>query len=291
MRVTDSLMTRNFLGSVSDLYEKLENANKQISTGKRINQLEDSPAGSSEVVRLKARLEEVDQYKANVDTTEMFAGTADSALGTAFDLVTSIFTRGSQAASNLYDDAVPETVASDIRALRDQLLSAANASVGGRYLFGGSEVVDAPFELTGDTVAFQGDTSVNNVKVGDGMQIAQGVDGEAALLGAFTAIQNLVTALDNRDLAGVRSSLESVSAELKNISAGRSELGVSLAALERTKSDLDTTELNLKERRGRVEDANLAAVITDLSQTQTSLRAVLSARSGMVDKNLFDYLG
>lgn len=291
MRVTDSLMTRNFLGSVADLYEKMNAASQQISTGRRINQLHESPSGSAELVSVRAGLSGIDQYRANADRTQLFVGSADAALDSAYNLLTQIFTRGSAAASDFIDPSSRSAIAGDVRVLRDQILALANSNSGGRYLFGGSQATLSPFEISADTVAYRGDAVVNRVAVAEGMTVAQGVPGGEVLLPVFTAIEHLLTALDGDDIPGIHTALASVSEQLKTISDGRARLGVNLAAIERIKSDLDATELQIRERRAAVEDANMAAAITNLSETRTALTAVLAARAEYQTQSLFDFLG
>jgi flagellar hook-associated protein 3 FlgL len=291
MRVTSTLLQRSFLSNLEDLNQRLDAANQQVSSGRRINRLRDDPSGSAEAVRLHAELDTVDQYRFNTDASQMFVGTADSALDSAFTLVTSVFTRGSAAASNLHGASTMATLAGEVRALRDQLLSVANATIRGRYIFAGANGTNQAFLLQGDHATYQGDRSVNKVLIGEGLLVNQNLPGDAVFQAAFDAIEQLLSALDSQDVSATQTALQGVSASLSSISQQRAQLGASLSQLDRSKSEQDTLEVNVRSRLSRVEDANMAEAVTEFSQIRTALDAALSARAVVQQRNLFDFLG
>jgi flagellar hook-associated protein 3 FlgL len=291
MRVTPTLLQRSFLTNLEDLNQRLETANQQVSSGRRINRLRDDPSGSAETVRLHAELDVVDQYRSNTDASQAYVGTADSALDSAFNLVTSIFTTGSAAASNLNAQSTMATLAVEVRALRDQLLSVANTTVRGRYIFAGANGTSPAFVLQGDHATYQGDESVNKVLIGEGLLVNQNLPGDGAFQSSFDAIEQLLSALDARDVSGIQTALRSVSASLSSIGQQRARLGASLSQLDRSKTEQDTLEANVRTRLSRVEDANMAEAVTQLSQIRTALDAALSARAVVQQRNLFDFMG
>ena len=99
MRITNSEMYRNFLSDIQTLNERLNNAGRQLSSGKKLTYLKDSPSGSAELISLSERASEIEQYKSNIDTGMYFLRVAESALNEVHNLVASIYAKGSQAAS------------------------------------------------------------------------------------------------------------------------------------------------------------------------------------------------
>jgi hypothetical protein len=49
MRVTPSITYRNFMAGIESLNARLEEANQQVATGKKLTHLDDSPAGSADL--------------------------------------------------------------------------------------------------------------------------------------------------------------------------------------------------------------------------------------------------
>jgi flagellar hook-associated protein 3 FlgL len=291
MRITQSISYRNFLAGVENLNEAMENASRQVSSGKKLTRLKDSPSGSAELLVLRKQLTDIDQYRSNTDSSVFFLNVADSALNSVHDLVTTIFTRGSAAGSGTIDAEARASLATEIRFLRDQVFSLANTQTRGRSLFAGSEVTTAAFTIAGDVVTYQGNSEINSIDVGESLEIKQNLSGSAIFTPIFDAITTLLQAVDSGDIAAIQAGVTQLTPALSGLSNARIQLGVDLNRLEDVKTEHDAQALNIRARRGRIEDANLAEAITDLTQIQTALRASLSAQGTIQPRNLFDYLG
>jgi flagellar hook-associated protein 3 FlgL len=205
--------------------------------------------------------------------------------------VTTIFTRGSAAANGTNDADTRAALATEIRFLRDEILSLANTETRGRSLFSGSAVTTRPFTIAGDTVTYNGNLEVNRIDVGETLEIQQNIPGSGVFTPMFDAISNLLTAIDAGNSSDIQSALTQISPALDGISRARIQIGVDLSGLENVRIEHDAQELNIRERRSRVEDADLAEAITQLNQIQTALKAALSSQAAVGQRNLFDYLG
>lgn len=291
MRITQGITYRNFLANVENLNESLEAASRQVASGKKVTRLKDSPSGSAELVLLRNQLSGIDQYKTNVDNSSFFLNVADSALSSAYNLVTTIFTRGSAAASGTTDAAGRATLADEIRLLRDELLSLANTQTRGRYLFAGSDVKDPAFTTSGGTITYQGNGDVNQVEIGESLRVNVNIPGSAIFLPVFEKIDAMLQAIDSGDAAAIQAALAGISPAMGEITKARVQLGVDLRKLEEVKIDHDAQQLNIQTRRGNIEDADMAKAITEMNQIQSALKAALSAQSTIQQYNLFDFLG
>ncbi len=290
MRITPAISDRNFLNNVETLNTLLEDANQQVSTGKKLLHLQDSPSGSAEMVVLRDELSRIDQYRANSNYGNLFLGVTDSALSSAHDLVTSIFTKGSEAATGTVTAEERETIAREIRAMRDQLLSIANTKAQGRYLFAGSKVTAAPFTISGDTVTYQGDQEVNQITIGDGVDVQTGVAGGDVLMPVFQTIATLLTAIDGNDASGIKANLSGFESALSGINQSRGTVGAALTRVQGIATDLDSRKTSLHSLQSSLEDADLAQAITKREQLQSALEATLTVQA-TTRKSLFDYLG
>jgi flagellar hook-associated protein 3 FlgL len=291
MRITQGITYRNFLASSESLNQALEVASNQVSTGKKVTRPADSPSGSAELILLKTQLSDIDQYKTNLDNCTYFLSVADSALSSAYNLMTTVYTKGSAAASGTTDAAGRATLANEIRLLRDELLSLANTQTKGRYIFSGSDVKDKAFSESGGVVSYQGNADINKIQVGESLDVKQNIPGSSIFLPIFGAIDTLLQAIDSGDSAAMGSALLNIAPAMSNISKARVQLGVDLQTLENVKTDHDTQRLNVEARRGNVENADMAKAITDMNQIQSALKAALTAQSTLQQYNLFDFLG
>jgi flagellar hook-associated protein 3 FlgL len=291
MRVTQMQSDRTFLTNIDRLNSNLELVNQQVSSGKKLLSLKDSPSASAELVGLSAQLVDIDQYQANADAGSLYLGVADSALSSVHTLVTTIFTKGSAATSNILDPTERAALAGEIRSLRDEVLSLANSETQGRYIFAGSASNAPAFTITGDTVTYQGDQVFNAISVGDGVTVPQGFAGDSVFSPVFATINQLLTAVDGGDAAGMQTALSQFSTTLGGLNTFRVQLGVSQNTILDLKNEQDAAETSIISRQSSLQDADMAQAVTQLQQIQTALQAALTARSIIQQKSLFDYLG
>lgn len=291
MNVTQSIMCRNLLSNLETLNEQLDTASQQISTGKRMVHLRDSPAAAAESVLLEGEAAKLDQYKANTDSGTFYLQVSDSVLNSVQNLVASIQSKGSAATSDTLNASDCASLANEVRSLRDQVLSHANSEVRGRYIFAGSKITSAPFVINGDAVTYQGDAIINQISVDDGLQVQQNIPGESVFRPIFDAIESLLSKMDAADHVGIGVVVSQMSSSLTGLNSARGQVGTELGKLENVSMELDTEAVNLRAQQSRVEDANAAEAATQLSQLQTALKTTLATgQSILQQKNLFDFL-
>jgi flagellar hook-associated protein 3 FlgL len=292
MRVTQLETYRNFLTNLEDLNQRLDDINNQVSSGKKLTQLKDSPAGSAQLIGLSEQASEIDQYQSNVDSGSYFLGMADSILNEVNNLTTTIFTKGSQAASESVTSSDRSTIAAEVKSLREQLVALANSQVNGRYIFAGSKTDSAPFEIAGESVEYNGDSVVNSINVDDGLQVKQSVSGAAAFSAIFSTVDSLLSNMEEDNVSGIKTALQEFSSALSQLSQARGEIGSNMSILEKIKLNLESRETSLTKQRSQVEDVNMAEAVVKLSQVQTALETALSAGGKILQqRNLFDFLG
>ena len=292
MRISDSGIYRNFATDLQSLNEMLNRISRQVATGKRLTQLGDSPAGSAELVSLTDLASQIDQYRSSSNTVSYFLKASDSALNEVNNLLTSVYSKASQAGTDTVGDDQLVSLAAEIRSLRDQMLSLANSQAGGRYLFAGSMVTIAPFILEGDTVTYQGDGEINSVRIDEGTEVEPDLPGSEAFGAAFAVIESVLTAIDSGDRSAIGTALNQFASAMSDVGQARGKIGAGLSLIENAEARLDVRETSLKERRSGIEDADMVAAIIQLNQAQTALQTAISAGGSILpQRNLFDILG
>ena len=292
MRVTQLEMCRSLLSEMGNLNQDLSKYSSQVSSGKLLNSLKDSPSGSAELVSLAKLGSDVDQYLSNTNTGNLYLNVADSALNEVNNLVTTIYSKAGQAVSETISDDVRATLASDVRSLRDQIVTMANSEVNGRYIFAGTKVTSSPFLLQGDTVSYQGDGTVNTLTVDAGTDVQMNYSGDAVFSPIFSTINTLLTALDGNDISAIQTAMSQFAPTLSALSTVRAQIGSNMNVLENVQTRLGAQQTSLKTQTSQIEDADMAQAAVQLKQTQTALDAAMSATSSVLtQKNLFDILG
>ncbi|MBN2244036.1 MAG: flagellar hook-associated protein FlgL [Acidobacteria bacterium] len=292
MRVTQSIAYRNFLSDLSSLNEGSNKALREISSGKKISSLRDSPSGCARLSSINALESRIDQYTSNAGDSSYFLQTADSALNEVNNLITGIHTRGSQAATGTIGASERAVLAGEVRSLRDQILSLANSQARGRYIFAGSLVSVAPFAIAGDTVTCAGNDDVNGVSVQQGVEVVQGVSGSEAFDAVFDAIEDLLAGMDANDPGAIENALGRFPQVFSGLGQVRMKIGANIGLLQNIQSSLETSRISLAEQKSAIEDADLAESVVELKRIQTALEAAISAGGSLLGKrNLFDIIG
>jgi flagellar hook-associated protein 3 FlgL len=291
MRISDAAGYRSLIDNLSTLNVQYEQANSEVSSGKRLTHLHVAPADSAEMVQLNSQLAQIDQFQTNSDQSNYFLQVSESTLNSVYDLVTSIYTRGSEAASSLSDSGTRATLTAEIRSQRDQILTLANTEVRGRYLFAGSKSANPAFTISGDTAHYQGDDHANAVDISNGLTVRTNIPGSTAFSPVFSTVESLLTAIDAGDTTAIRSALSNFAGTLATVGRVRTTLGVDLGKIQDAAVARQTQETSIKSRQSHISDVDMAEAISRLTQAQTALQASLSAGSLVQQRNLFDYIG
>jgi len=142
MRVTT--MVPDTLYAIQQSQQALSTALQQVSTGLRVNQPSDDPAASANMVLSLASSANVDQYTKNISAVTSQMQTADSALSSVVTSLTSAITLGTSGTSGILTAANKQAIATQVQGVLANVVSQANASYQGAYLFGGSETTSPP---------------------------------------------------------------------------------------------------------------------------------------------------
>ncbi len=290
MRITDAISSRNVLENIAMLNEQLERASEQASSGKKLLQLHDSPSGSAEMLKLAQQQARIDQYQANAEGGSLFLNVTESTLNSVFNLVTSVFTRGSAAANSSNDPGTMANLASEIQSQKDQILSLANTQVRGRYIFSGSDVGVPAYAAAGGTTTYQGNTDVNRIEIGSGLSIQENIPGSSVFDSIFASVDALLTAVQGGDQDAIKAALSQFTGALNTLNQVRTRLGVDLGKLQDAQTSRQDMTTNIKDRQSVISDADVAEAIAEINRTQTALQATLNIGSLLSKKSLMDYL-
>jgi flagellar hook-associated protein 3 FlgL len=223
----------------------------------------------------------------------------DSTLG---DVVTQVTTalsvavagnNGTENASNI------ASVAQQLSGIRDQVLSLANTSYQGQYLFGGSRGSTPPFTLDTTTnpatATYNGDTNVQYVETPSGQKIQVNLPGSSVFgsgsSGVLGALNQLISDYSSgATTATLTADTGALTTALGQLSSQRSTLDSSLSRLQSTSTYVQTEESQLTVAQSNLVAADPAAVASQLSQAETQHQALLSVINALGGSDLFSLM-
>jgi len=156
MKVTNRLLYSQLVKDLDNNSEKLFKLNSQISSGKRVNAPSDDPLGMANILTYRSELNAVDQYKQSAEYANGWISQTDSILEDMDNLMSRASELAVQGASATATADTRQGAAEEIKQLRGEMLSHANAKYGNKYLFGGTMTQTQPF-LDVDVEKWQSD--------------------------------------------------------------------------------------------------------------------------------------
>jgi flagellar hook-associated protein 3 FlgL len=285
----------DLLASIQQSEQNLNTATQQVSTGRSVNQLSDNPAAAASVVLNHNQTGQDDQFLQNINTLQPRLQVADSTLSDVVTALTRALSLGTEGANGTLNNADRQAVAQEVQGIQSQLVSLANATYQGAYLFSGTAVGTQPFTLNTTTgaVSYNGNTGVTSTQVSTGNSLQTNIPGSQLFLNAagsvFTAIQDLSASLQNNSNIGA--AVTEVQKALNTVGTQRVFYGNALNQVSSSEDFLNQETLNLSTQENSLVGADLATAASNLAQAQTADQATLNAASRILSlPNLLTYL-
>lgn len=199
MRVSTAYIFDQNLSAMLNKQAELGKTQLQVSTGNRILNPSDDPAGSVQILNLQREVSLSEQYLSNATKAENKQSSEEGVLDSATSMLQRIRELAVQGLNPTNTQADKQAVAIEVKQLNQQLLALANTrDSNGDYLFSGFKSNTQPYgTINGD---YQGDEGQRNIKVGEGVLIETNDPGnrvfEAPLISTTTTttLSPLVTA-------------------------------------------------------------------------------------------------
>jgi len=193
-----SLTVQN-MASVSDRIADLQG---QVSSGKTDPRPSADPVRALRLSAASEQKQALERFGTNLDHAQSRLDQADIVLGEAADVMRRIGELALRAGSDTATAGERDSIATEVRALREGLLGLANArDETGRALFGGFRTQADPFEDGPQGVIYRGDGGQPLLQVSESIHIATGVSGADVFRGAevgdiFATIDDFLSTLD-----------------------------------------------------------------------------------------------
>jgi flagellar hook-associated protein 3 FlgL len=297
MRIAFQTGFRDTIADIQRTSEQMADAQRQVSTGRRLDVPSDDPSATTGAIGERARLGTIDRYVRSADSATSRLSVIDTVLS---EIVSKLTAAQTAAASSIGDTASPEqraAAAQDLASIRDQLVEDLNTQVGGVFVFAGSASTTKPFTQNADgTVnAYQGDNSTVTVDIDRAKSVQATFDGEALTQGSdstdlFTVIEDLRTAILASDTPTIENGFAALKRAFGRATNMQAQVGAGEASLEDQRSRLSTQKLGAQARLSKFEDANMAEAISAMNRAEIGYRAALGAAATIRRVSLLDYL-
>ncbi len=296
----------SFLADLNRIEERISGTNQQLSSGIRVSQPSDDPSAIASILDYQNQLDQLTQVQTNLNLAKNDASTADGALQSASSILNQLGSLAAQGASSTTSASSRTVYGQQVQELEQQLVSIANTTVQGRYIFGGDNPGTQPytFNWASPNGVVQNNTASNTSTITDasgnsivpGMtaqQIfdAQSPPGTSAPNNVFQAVYALGQALLNNDQAGILTATDSIKVAQSQVEQSNAYYGNTESWIQQANADAGQRLSTVQQTLSGLRDTDVAAAATQLTTDQTALEAALSAHASLSNKTLFSYLG
>ncbi|MDD5529918.1 MAG: flagellar hook-associated protein FlgL [bacterium] len=146
MRISTTLFSRNFMDQVEQGQERLFWNNQRISSTKRIQKPSDDPIGTDTAMKTRVNIDANNQYIENSNNALSWLDATEVSANNLLDSLTSASDFATYGATDTIGADTRKAVANEVNQLIEEFVDTANAQVKGKYLFGGFQTLDAPYE-------------------------------------------------------------------------------------------------------------------------------------------------
>jgi len=226
MSIADLSLFTSLGNSLDATATNIQQVEEQLASGKQVNQPSDNPTAYGGEVILNAQASAVANDLVLGQQVQSQLSTADGALSTVTNAIQSAISVATEGANGTVNAADMTALASQVQALQQQVIGAANAQYGGTFIFGGDQVQTPPYDAAGN---YSGSAASNSVTFSDGTSVQTNFVGSAIFgntsTGLIAAMANLATALNAGNQSAIATSLAQLQTALATVATAQGSIG------------------------------------------------------------------
>jgi flagellar hook-associated protein 3 FlgL len=298
MRVDPNYIT-TLTASLDQSTNEEDTLTSELSSGLRVATLSDDPVAVAQSTLLGNSIAQDDTFVQTASNESSRMQVTDSTLGEVVTQVTSAISTAVSGNNGTLNASDIASVAQQLSGIRDQVLSLANTSYQGQYLFGGSQGSTPPFTLDTSTnpatATYNGDNNVQFIETPNGQQIQVNLPGSsvfgAAGTGVLGALNQLISDFSGgATTATLTADTSALTTALGQLSSQRSTLDSALSRLQSSSTYTQTEVSQLTVAQSNLVSADPAAVASQLSTAETQHQALLSVINTLGSQDLFSLM-
>ena len=323
MRITNASMVRSHLYDTQNNLTNMSKINQQISTGKVINTVSDDPHKAIKIMNINNEIKYTEKYNYNIDETVGWMNTTDGALDNVGNLLGEIKETILKVGNGTYSQNEMKSLNEDMNEKIKQLADTLNSTHGGKCLFGGSSVDDAPITVienpdgtvklefskdkNGQTIPNTDDLKADissginidyNISVGEILNIKDGNGNTVNLLDEINNLSTLMNDIANGDEQTAAKAKETLLNDTKgkidtlfdHVVNERTSLGVRVSTAEKIKELNDEDILNIQDVLSKTQDTDVVEKFIELKSAEMIYQASIQVGAKLIQPTILDYI-
>jgi flagellar hook-associated protein 3 FlgL len=294
-RITQGSITNQLLRNLSVNMRSSSEISNQMATGRKINKPSDDPVGITYSLRYRTDLSVNEQYTSNANTARSWLDYNDTILGQAGDVLKRAKELTVQGATGTNPQVALDSIRNEISQLRDQMLSVANSTFRGKYIYNGQIVDQKPYDSATAASKTVDDAEIKYA-VGAGIELPVNISGNSIFGKStepdniFKVLDNIMTSLTNGDHAAVSGQLANIDSRMDKMLTVRAEVGARTNRIDLIHNRLDDLGINLTDLQSKTEDVDYAELMIRSKVNENIYQASLSVGAKIIQPSLVDFI-
>ena len=302
MRVTQNIITSNFISYINQNAENLLKTQQQVASQKRINKSSDDPIGMGQVLGYRTKLAVTGQYQKNIEQAMTRIEFNEVTLDLASNLVDMARGLAAEYSGSTQSAAARQSAALQAQDIYNQIMQIANSKFNGNYIFSGHATDTVPFSHVGDfNAGYNGDDGDFRIMVSDNVEVNLVADGRKVFQDAanggvniFDELKNLIDGLEDPDpVAGsaqIEATLDVLQDGRDQINNRRSEYALSLYRLQATDEYMTNLRSKMEEAMATLEQADITKAVVELQNLELAYETTIATAARIIQPSLLDFL-
>jgi flagellar hook-associated protein 3 FlgL len=326
-RVTDSITQRSLIQNIFQNKDRVFDYSNQLSTGLKVT-LPGQSEQSGTISRYQQTLGRIEAYTSTISQSRAMLQFQDDVMNQLNDLILRAKEVGVEGANESVSPTARAQLAAEVIQIRDHVVGLANTQFQGRYIYGGADDDDPPYDPTTYTNpatgpfsqryiydAENGTSQSRSVNITDELTLTVNTPGNQVFDTAIRAIERLSRSLQGYtttltggapDGGGVAYSFpddfhnqtSDIQAAIDQLDIAREQqvipervtLGGKLRRIETAESLLSLTKNTAEDAINRLQGADETEAAAGLTQAQTALEASYTVTAKAIRMTILDYI-
>ncbi len=325
MRITNSMVSRNYNKSLHSNRSLLDRFSNQIISGRKFDTMAEDTASGVRAMQVRRSLSRIDAYMDNAKAAKSQLTASETTLMQISDLSHNVSEKYIQAMNGDNGAQEREIIATELEKLQEELLSLVNGRFADRYMFGGTNTVSAPFTTDNLGDLFYNGVDVKELHAGhplmedsaymdlglgvlftdknDPTQVNPNTAYKHTLVGAqflgtgpdnlYLVLGEMITSLrqgEGFNAAEGGGLLDRFNASAANVNVAITKLGSDAQYLDFTIDRLESEQINLYERQTQLEAADPEEAIMNFKMQEYVYNAALQMGQRLLQPTLFSFI-
>jgi len=156
MRITNMMMTTQYIHSLNSLTRELNRSRVQVETGRKFSKSSENTSAAIKAFQIRKDLSKAEGYKGNIAYAKSRLTDSESALFHMNELMQTAYEKIDFALNGTQTNSERTIIATELRNIQDQLFQTLNSISSDSYYFGGTNTSTRPFELADGKLQYNG---------------------------------------------------------------------------------------------------------------------------------------